>query len=202
MSNKKQKAKAPEWTTAQANYDSTGDVRFAALVLGKWPHNPQAWALKACKEFAKSLDGEVLHAAFAIGMGPDDPPEWAMTACKKLAEKCEVSHDAVLRAHHRGPRSLEMDDDLLEQMADLIVGNINDEVSVHKAALQILGDEGSATNVRRLERKWADEMCGVKDGGDVIETFHPRLDGALLRRYGNKLLSWPEQEHDDPSDLA
>lgn len=178
MSKSKSKAKHnnPEWVTAEQNYNVTGDVRLAALAIGRHPNNLPGWAIKACEKYAESFYGQILNAAFAIGQAPDDPPQEAMDVCRSLAERSEIAHEPVLNASHPGPKGRD-DDYLLEQMADLVA--LGD--SPRKAALVVTGDDEDGPNARRLQRKWADERFDQQVGDDEFEEIHPREDRGLAR---------------------
>lgn len=48
-----------EWAEAETNYRRTYDVRYAALVIGKWPANPPEWAIEACRSFYEESEKAV-----------------------------------------------------------------------------------------------------------------------------------------------
>ena len=178
----KGKRRVPEWATAKTDYRYTGNIRHAALVIGKWPRNPPEWAMKACAEFAATLNGQVMGAAFAIGQRPGDPPQWALDIFQRLAHRCEIAHEPILRRHRRGPEGYPDDDELLEQMANLIENDIDDEMSVRAAALKVTDDGHDGPNAVRLQRKWKKETARVQVGEHEFETVHRRADRAFVRR--------------------
>ena len=183
----KRKPRIAEWVASEENYNLTGDVRFAALIIGRFPGNPPGWALKACEKFAKSLDGQILNAAFAIGQAPDGPPQEAIDVCRNLAERSEIAHEPLLNARHPGPKGRD-DDYLLDQIADLVASG----VSPRKAALEVTGDDEDGPNARRLQRKWADERSDQQVGDDEFEEVHPREDRGLARRARKQRLLPPK----------
>ena len=46
----------PKWRFAKTNYEETGDVRYAALIIGMSGKKAPEWAFQACQDFFESCE--------------------------------------------------------------------------------------------------------------------------------------------------
>lgn len=144
----------PDWDQARQLYEETGEIWFAAYVIGKWPRNPPQWAIDACKRVYKEKQRRPGPFVLSPGKGPratDQDVEWLE----------QVADILVGARKSKLPKKK--------------------EISVRAAILEVLGPDWNGANLRRLQKYWAQERK-IREVGEETECYHPRIEAAAVRR--------------------
>lgn len=143
-------------------FEETGDIRYAVLAIGR------------------------VQAISSAYNRPIDFPGWAFTACSEFFEWYDKSYFDPINSKSQGTQGYINDDDLLDDMASLMLTAINEETgkkfTVNSAAEAVLAEKKPTkkqekipepSDIRRLTKKWNDEWGSPKLKNDENE-WHPR----------------------------